>query len=272
MHASMKKRMHQVVLVLLCLPLIACGQMGYTETGEASYYADKFNGRLTASGERFNNKQLTAAHRVLPFGTKVLVTELESGKTVVVRINDRGPFKRGRIIDLSKAAAVAIGITQKGVAKVKIEVVDVPGGEEDTPPVTPIASPTPTTTDPTPKPAVSEAEAKPAPTPTPKPTPTPAADTPFAPGGTYNLWGKRVQYDGFCLQLTALSDLAKAKALATRVKDTGWPTVYIRVQKRSSGTLYKVVQGVYKTEEEARAAIPQLKAKGFACFLSHYRQ
>ena len=91
--------------------------------GFASFYATKFNGRRTASGEKFDNNALTAAHKSLPFGSKVQVTNVRNGKSVVVRINDRGPYVRGRIIDLSKAAARKIGIGRTGTARVKLEVI-----------------------------------------------------------------------------------------------------------------------------------------------------
>lgn len=90
------------------------------EAGEASYYADKFQGRKTANGETFRQRKKTAAHRTLPFGTKVTVKNLSNGKTVKVRINDRGPFAKGRIIDLSKKAAKKIHMVQSGVADVEI--------------------------------------------------------------------------------------------------------------------------------------------------------
>jgi len=90
-------------------------------TGDASYYASRFQGRPTASGERFDNNQLTAAHRTMPFGTKVRVTNLSNGRSVVVRVNDRGPYARGRIIDLSQAAAKRIDIVRAGVARVRVE-------------------------------------------------------------------------------------------------------------------------------------------------------
>lgn len=95
---------------------------GMTERGEASYYADKFVGRQTASGEVYTHKKLTAAHRTLPFGTRVRVTRLDDGSQVTVRINDRGPFKRGRIIDLSKSAAERIGLVADGITRVRIDV------------------------------------------------------------------------------------------------------------------------------------------------------
>ena len=91
-------------------------------TGGASYYARKFAGRLTANGERYRPGRLTAAHRTLRFGTRVRVTNLRNGRSVVVRINDRGPFVRGRIIDLSRAAAERIGMIRSGVARVRLEV------------------------------------------------------------------------------------------------------------------------------------------------------
>ena len=95
----------------------------YEERGIASYYGKKFHGRRTASGERFNMHELTAAHRTLPFGTVVRVKNLNNGREVRVRINDRGPFKKGRIIDLSRAAAKKLNMIEAGVAPVRIKVV-----------------------------------------------------------------------------------------------------------------------------------------------------
>lgn len=97
---------------------------GSSETGEASYYGDRHHGKKTASGERFNQRALTAAHRTLPFGTQVRVTNLNNERSVVVRINDRGPFVRGRIIDVSRAAAERLDMLRSGVAPVRIEALD----------------------------------------------------------------------------------------------------------------------------------------------------
>lgn len=96
------------------------------QTGLASWYGGKFQGRLTASGEVFDTNQLTAAHKELPFGTRVRVVNPENGESVVVTINDRGPFVENRIIDLSRAAADAIGISGLGVARVRLEVLETP--------------------------------------------------------------------------------------------------------------------------------------------------
>lgn len=96
------------------------------EKGEASYYADKFEGKSTASGEPYSGKKMTAAHRTLEFGTIVRVTNLANGKSVEVRINDRGPFKKGRIIDVSKAAAKQLDMLTAGVIQCTVEVIKTP--------------------------------------------------------------------------------------------------------------------------------------------------
>jgi rare lipoprotein A len=93
-----------------------------TETGIASYYADKYHGRTTASGEVFDTSKLTAAHRTLPFGTVVKVTHQGSQRSVTVRVNDRGPFVAGRVIDLSRAAARELAMEKAGLANVKVEI------------------------------------------------------------------------------------------------------------------------------------------------------
>ena len=97
-------------------------QYTHFQTGMASYYGGSWHGKKTANGEIFNENSLTAAHKTLPFGTKVKVTNLDNGKSVVVRINNRGPYSKGRVIDLSKAAFSKIASTSKGVTRVKLEV------------------------------------------------------------------------------------------------------------------------------------------------------
>lgn len=100
------------------------GSVVQTISGAASWYGSKFHGQPTASGEPFDMNRLTAAHRTLPFGTRIRVINEANGKAVVVRVNDRGPFAGKRVIDLSRKAAQAIGIVKRGVARVKIEVLE----------------------------------------------------------------------------------------------------------------------------------------------------
>jgi rare lipoprotein A len=103
---------------------LAAPKPGSVERGEASWYGHPYHGRRTASGERYDMHQLTAAHRTLPFDTWVEVTRRDNGRSVEVRINDRGPFIAGRVIDLSYAAARRVGLDVDGVAPVEVEVID----------------------------------------------------------------------------------------------------------------------------------------------------
>ena len=114
------------MVILLCLYSCCClfgSPAAPTQTGLASYYGADFHGRQTASGETFDQWKLTCAHRELPFGTRLKVTNIENNKSVIVRVNDRGPWVTGRIIDLSYAAAKKIDMIRKGVTKVKIEII-----------------------------------------------------------------------------------------------------------------------------------------------------
>ena len=130
----MKNPTKLLLWLLLALFLQSCGNhiqqktdpkfIGYEEFGKASFYAMKFQFRKTASGERFNQFAMTAAHKTLPLGTMLLVTNLENGKSVKVKVNDRGPFIKGRIIDLSRSSFAKIGDTEEGILSVKIETIE----------------------------------------------------------------------------------------------------------------------------------------------------
>lgn len=122
------------IFLILLIILSACSQSRFSsnintnrvtgnyQTGIASYYADKYQGRQTANGERFNQNAPTAAHRTLRFGTWVKVTNVNNGKSVKVRINDRGPFVKGRVIDLSKSAFDVIANPRLGIVRVAVEI------------------------------------------------------------------------------------------------------------------------------------------------------
>ena len=113
------------LVMLLCViqGTIQVAVAAGVQEGEASYYADSLNGNTTASGERYDKNALSAAHRTLAFGTKVRVTYLKTGQSVVVVINDRGPYAKNRIIDLSSAAAKQIGLIKAGHGTVRLEVI-----------------------------------------------------------------------------------------------------------------------------------------------------
>jgi len=124
----MNKSALTFVLVLVFAPVLA-----QIQTGKASFYADKFEGSPTASGEKYRHSKLTAAHKTLPFGTKVKVTNTANNQSVEVVINDRGPWVENRVIDLSKSAAEKLGFIHQGLAEVRVEVLDPGDGKQSNP-------------------------------------------------------------------------------------------------------------------------------------------
>lgn len=131
--ANLLSLIKMTVCIGITLSLLGCSGtqlrsdpkgIGYKESGQASFYAMKYHYKKTASGERLDQHAFTAAHKILAFGTKVKVTNLKNGKSVFVKINDRGPFVKGRVIDLTQAAFRKIGNMESGVINVNIEVVE----------------------------------------------------------------------------------------------------------------------------------------------------
>jgi len=136
--APVRRRRGLVVMLACLLATAGCGRkkkalaipmvrIGATETGVASWYGHPYHGRASASGEIYDMERMTAAHRTLPFHTRVRVLNLENRKAVEVRINDRGPFWDGRIIDLSRAAARSLDMIGPGTARVQLEIIGPPG-------------------------------------------------------------------------------------------------------------------------------------------------
>ncbi len=117
------------LLSTVVLMFIAIVSYGQSQTGKASFYADKFEGSPTASGEKYKHSKKTAAHKTLPFGTRIRVTNLANNKVVEVVVNDRGPYVDGRVVDLSRSAAEELDFVNKGLADVKIEVIDAGDGK-----------------------------------------------------------------------------------------------------------------------------------------------
>ncbi|WP_083827429.1 septal ring lytic transglycosylase RlpA family protein [Thiorhodococcus drewsii] len=119
-----KRRIWITPFLLFCSLLPFAPANAMVAQGVASYYGERFNGRQTASGERFNMNALTAAHKTLKFGTRLIVTNKTNGRSVEVTVNDRGPYVRGRTIDLSKAAARKLGMLGRGVAPVELKILN----------------------------------------------------------------------------------------------------------------------------------------------------
>ena len=124
--------MHKL-LFSFSLTFLFAATFGQVQTGIASFYADKFEGKPTASGEKYRHGKLTAAHKTLPFGTRVRVTNLSNNESVEVVINDRGPYEKNRIIDLSKSAAEKLGFVNQGLADITLEVIDPGDGKTSDP-------------------------------------------------------------------------------------------------------------------------------------------
>jgi rare lipoprotein A len=124
-----------IMRILIAVALICTAHflIAQVQTGKASFYADKFEGASTASGEKYRHNKLTAAHKTLPFGTVIRVTNLSNHQSVDLRVNDRGPYVEGRIVDVSKLAAEKLGFVNAGLADVKVEVIDAGDGKTSDP-------------------------------------------------------------------------------------------------------------------------------------------
>ncbi|GAB4129096.1 MAG: hypothetical protein OHK0045_10570 [Raineya sp.] len=249
--------------IFVLIYLVALGAYGqssskFAQTGMASYYAGKFNGRKTANGEIYDSKKLTAAHRTLKFGSMVKVTNLKNNKSVVVRINDRGPFAHSRIIDLSQVAAQEIDMLKTGTAKVKLELVGENGKLFETEkPLenkkdTVIAS---TNTNPNKLPKNEDKK--------------PAADTSFVTGNTYSMWGTKRNPKGMGVQVGSYGDLENAKDLCKDLQKAGITETYIQVgwnEKR----IYRVLVGAFDDEQAGQKHLETIRKAGFDGFLKRH--
>jgi rare lipoprotein A len=126
----MLKTLATATLLTTLMPIVSAAHArpgsSQTQTGVASYYHDSLHGHKTASGQRYNKNRFTAAHKTLPLGTQIQVTDTLTGRSIVVKVNDRGPFVKGRILDLSREAADELGMIKKGVADIELKVMSTP--------------------------------------------------------------------------------------------------------------------------------------------------
>lgn len=276
------------------------------EYGIASYYSDLFHGKPTASGELYDKGKMTAAHKTLPFGTIVKVTHLGNNKSVTLRVNDRGPFISGRVIELSRAAAQQLDLITDGSARVKVTVVKdakaaAPAIATTAPAVEKpaVEAPPTTTTKAVPTPASVEDKAivknkiepkinqKPAAKPAEKPTaPTRPAETStsagtsvlvrgaqeFKPYDLYEVQLKRPEKKGFGVQVAALASQEALFRKIAELQGEWFENILVSVEKDKDGVLYKIILGPHATEAEAQVYKSNLKKKkkikGFVVDLS----
>lgn len=208
-NSPMKK--YPLLLVLIVLSLSAIGQR---QQGKASFYADKFEGRPTASGETYKHGKLTAAHKTLPFGTRVRVTNTSNQKQVEVVINDRGPYVDDRIIDLSKSAAEQLGFVQQGLADVILEVLDAGDGK-----------------------SVAQG---------PVPDAAPPDEKEF-----YDLDAKRIKPGGFGVQIGTYQELVNLLRVSDNLKSSYKKKLTVQVKSVNGTKFYALILGGFSTRAKA---------------------
>ncbi len=208
----------------------------HAQIGIASYYSDKFQGAKTASGELYDKNKLTAAHNEFPFGTVIRVTRLDNNKSVEVRVNDRGPYYKGRIVDISRAAAERIGLITDGTAEVRVEKIGVSSGDISISEEDAFTERETERFTPPPVPEVSEPVSRPQTKPTPKPTPKAAPKKP----------------------VTTTPKTAKAPTSTKKDQVPSWP------KKKDVPTSYEVVKGGdYKTFDLYKVQVLRPKKEGY---------
>jgi rare lipoprotein A len=216
--------------MLIFLAVITNAQ---NQTGKASFYADKFEGRPTANGEKYRHNKLTAAHKTLPFGTRVRVTNLANQQHVEVVINDRGPYAEGRIIDLSKSAAEKLGFVNQGLADVSLEIIDAGDGMSTVPG---IASDTP---------AVEEKE-------------------------FYDFEIKRLNPGGYGVQIGTYQELVNLMQLADNLKNSYKKKVIVQVKNLNGVKFYALILGPFSTREKADKFKATIKNKYPDAFIAEF--
>lgn len=241
-------------LLLLCFTGVY-SQHTFVQKGQASFYADKFEGRKTASGEIYAHNKLTAAHLTLPFGTMVKVTNLKNQKTVVVRINDRGPFVQGRIIDLSKKAAEQLDFIKHGLVNVKIEVVgkvDIDKNESED------------KTEPTDeKKEENKSDTKQEET-------KPNINSTATSDEIYQLTANKRKPTGIGVQIGSFREMVNMLAVCEEIQKTTNEPVYVHVAGENGNKLYRIIVGEFTSEKKAEALKNKLRRIHRDAFIIHF--
>jgi rare lipoprotein A len=218
--------------ILFFVALCTAGQ-AQVQQGKASFYADKFEGRPTANGEKYKHNKLTAAHKTLPFGTRVRVTNLANQKQVEVVINDRGPYAEGRIIDLSKSAAESLGFVQQGLADVSVEVLDAGDGKSALP--------------------------------GPIPDVAPADEREF-----YDVDAKRLNPGGFGVQIGTYQELINLLRIADNLKSSYKKKVTVQVKSVNGTKYYALILGGFSTRAKAEKFKASVQQKYPDAFIAEF--
>lgn len=266
------------IFITLSIPMFTIAQSGFQQEGKASFYADKFDGRTTASGEKYSHQKATCAHLNLPFGTLIKVTNIENGKYVVVRVNDRGPFAPDRIIDLSRSAAEKLDFIGKGVAEVRIEVLDEYGNPTTKIPVTVDTkieklAESPSAEKPTETAKPKQEEPKPAPQPeTKKPVlPQELQQPEVSPTELYSISIDRQEPKGFALQIGSYKELVNLLRIANDLKESLKKEVRVQVVTIGNDKVYRLLVGNFGS----RADADKFKAKATSiypdCFVTELK-
>lgn len=250
------------------------------EYGKCGYYADNLHGRKTASGEKYDKSLLTCAHKTLAFGTKIRVTRLDNKKSVIVRVNDRGPYMDGYVVDLSRKAAEKIGLIRDGVTRVKIEVMEtqqaakaIAVSNRSTPETDPVPA---TYSVPATKSSAKVQAAKSGKTVAPATYSTAAkslaltpatatADNAAQASETYQISLKPVAKSGFGLQVSSLNSSENLFKEVSKLQAT-WPgkVVVNHEEMKDLGTVtFKLILGPYPTRKAAEAQIRKASSKGY---------
>jgi len=216
---------HAIVVVILILNTNHLYGQSTNETGLASFYADKFVGRTTANGETYKHSKLTAAHKTLPFGTMLNVTNLNNGNVVKVRVNDRGPFVKGRIIDLSKSAAKDLDFLNQGITKVKITVIR---NQKET------------------KKAYGDLNKL-------------NQSNIGVPTAYYDISAKKIKINGFGVQLASFNKIINLQDFAEDLQKIYNDRIFIQVSVIQNVKYYKISIGSLKTREKAEKLNNKLK-------------
>lgn len=223
-----------IFLTFLVISISGFGQNDFVQNGKASYYADKFEGRLTASGEKYKHTKLTAAHKTLPFGTIVQVKNLENNKMVEVKINDRGPFVEGRIIDLSKSAAEVLDFIAQGLTDVEISIVNAGDGKNNNYSVSSNQGN---------QPPIEEREFY-----------------------LFNV-DRTNPKTGYGVQIGSFEEMANLVRLAQNLKASYKKRVTVQVSEFNNNKIYKMIVGFEKTREKAEKLKVNLKKRYPDCFI-----